>query len=492
MSSDYSEMLLHCDEVAEIQAAQFGHRTLNMRAAKLIKAMSKNHQVDSINSTFNGHADTQAAYRFFNNKKVSAQVLIGAHQEQILLRSQKQKRILLAQDTSELDYTKNTTLEGSGAIALSKSNRKGFFLHAHYVMDANHVPLGVWDLDFGTFDAEEIGKKDQRRHLPIEEKTSYRWLEGYRKACDLQAKTPDTEVLSLADREGDIFEIYTEHQARLARGERPAGFIIRAKENRALLDNKTHQDIAAGYLLEQDPLHEPLGSIKVELRSQKKIARKHGKKTAYQREAREATLEVRAYPVTPRPPKRVGKKLPILKLWLVTAKERHHPEDQPPIDWTLITNKPIATLAEATEVIADYNGRWGIEVFFRTLKTGCKVEKLRLKKSSALQASIALYSIIAWRLNFLVEHSRRNGNQPCSRYFSKEEWESTLAIITKQPPPEEPVSLREFIEEVAILGGYLGRKSDPPPGPQALWQGLQKVFNYAEAWLAFQSLQSST
>lgn len=489
MSSHHSEKSPHCDEAVEIQTAQFGNRKLNARAAKLVKKMSENHQVDSINSTFTGHADTQAAYRFFNNEKVSAGILIEAHQEQILLRCQGQDRILIAQDTSELDYTRNTTLEGSGAIALSqKSHRKGFFLHAHYVMDANHIPLGIWGLDFGTFDAEDIGKKNERRHLPIEEKKSFRWLQGYRKACDLQGKLPHSEVLSLSDREGDIFEVYTEYQTRLERGERPAGFIIRAKENRALLDNETHKDIA-GYLLEQDQHHESLGIIKVELRSQKKVARSNGTKTPYQREAREATLEVRAYPVTPRPPKRVGKKLPVLKLWLVTAKEMNAPEGQPPIEWTLVTNKAIATLEEAAEAIEDYHGRWGIEVFFRTLKTGCKVEKLRLKKAAALQASIALYGIIAWRLNFLVEHTRRNGDEPCSHYFSTEEWESTLAVARKQPPPSEPISLREFINEVAGLGGYLGRKSDPPPGPQALWQGLQKVFNYAEAWRAFKTLQ---
>jgi hypothetical protein len=33
---------------------------------------------------------------------------------------------------------------------------------------------------------------------------------------------------------------------------------------------------------------------------------------------------------------------------------------------------------------------------------------------------------------------------------------------------------------VAIFGGYLARKSDPPPGPERLWKGLVALHHYTE------------
>lgn len=471
-----------CDEIRD---ARFGNRKLNARAAKVLAQMNQDPQKTSINSTFAGWADTQAAYRFLSNEKTSSEILIEAHRLQILKRCEQQDRLLLVQDTTELDYSDNSTLRGAGVIADNrKCGRTGFFLHAHYLLNTDHVPLGIWGLDFESRDPGQVGQYKARKKLPIEEKTSFRWLFGYRLACDIQSKLPGKQVVSLADREGDIFEIYAEHAERLGRGERPADFVIRAKENRALLDNETHEEIE-GHLFDQDRHHEALGTITFDVPTREKILREKGKNTRYERQARRVTQEVRAYQVTFRPPFRRGKKLPVLKLWIITAKEVSPPAGEPPIEWRIVTSIPARTLAQAHGIIRDYCGRWQIEVFFRTLKTGCRIEQLRLKTASAIQVCTALYGIIAWRLNFLVEHARLHGEEPCDRYFSDEEWESTLVIAKKAKHPVRPPSLGEFMGVVAGLGGYLGRKSDPPPGVQAIWQGLQKVYGYAEAWHAF-------
>ncbi len=43
-----------------------------------------------------------------------------------------------------------------------------------------------------------------------------------------------------------------------------------------------------------------------------------------------------------------------------------------------------------------------IEVFFKILKSGCKVEDLQLEKLERLEPALAFYQIIAWRVLYLT------------------------------------------------------------------------------------------
>ena len=61
-------------------------------------------------------------------------------------------------------------------------------------------------------DPEDYHKNDQRKTKPIEAKESYRWLLGYRRACTVAAAVPGTQIISISDREGDIYECFVEAQ----------------------------------------------------------------------------------------------------------------------------------------------------------------------------------------------------------------------------------------------------------------------------------------
>lgn len=467
------------------------------RAAKVLSHMERAPD-KSINSTFNGAIDTQAAYRFFENDNVSAKAMIDAHRTPTIQRCEAHDLLLLAQDTSELDFTSNTTLKGAGIITQNKnSHRTGFFLHARYLLSGTHVPLGIWGMDFGVRDPKDRGQAKARENLPIEEKASFRWLAGYREACELQTRFPEKQVVSLADRESDIYEIYLEHFERREGGKAASDFVVRAKENRRLLKKDPQSgkpEKAVSYLFDEDRHHASLGRISFEVPTRTKTFRPKGTtiNKTYLRKARTVTQEVRAYQVILNPPYRFGKRLPPLSIWVVSAKEIDPPEGEPPIKWVLLTSIEIETLEQAQKVIGHYLGRWQIEVFFRTLKTGCRIEQILLKKAQALQACIALYGIVAWRLNYLTEHARVSGESPCCEYFSEEEWRSTLLMSEPGRRDHEPISLKDFMIKVAVLGGYANRKSDPPPGTQAIWQGLQKVFHYAGIWKAIHSQIPST
>ena len=136
----------------EISSVILGDRRLVARAAKVISHMERAPD-KSLNSTFNGAIDTQAAYRFFENENVSAKAMIEAHRPPTIGRCEAHDLLLLAQDTSELDFSSNTTLKGAGIISQNQnSHRTGFFLHARYLLGGNHVPLGIWGMDFGVRD----------------------------------------------------------------------------------------------------------------------------------------------------------------------------------------------------------------------------------------------------------------------------------------------------------------------------------------------------
>ena len=48
-----------------------------------------------------------------------------------------------------------------------------------------------------------------------------------------------------------------------------------------------------------------------------------------------------------------------------------------------------------------------------------------------------------------------------------------MPMLKKKLPP--PVKVNEAVRIVANIGGYLGRKNDPPPGHQLLWQGYREL-----------------
>ena len=48
---------------------------------------------------------------------------------------------------------------------------------------------------------------------------------------------------------------------------------------------------------------------------------------------------------------------------------------------------------------------------------------------------------------------------------------------------DPPTQLGEAIQLVASLGGYLGRKNDPPPGHQIIWKGYAHLQILREGYL---------
>jgi hypothetical protein len=172
----------------------------------------------------------------------------------------------------------------------------------------------------------------------------------------------------------------------------------------------------------------------------------------------------------------------------ILAREEAPPAGEKPIEWRLLTNEPITALDEAVLRVAWYRRRWLVEIFFRIVKSGCRVEALQLATVERLERALAIYLVIAWRILYLMTLGRDCPHLPCEVAFAPEEWQAAWVVAKRQPPPETPPPLGEMIRLVAGFGGFLGRKGDGHPDPKALWEGLLKLMAYVEAFQAVQEV----
>ena len=157
----------------------------------------------------------------------------------------------------------------------------------------------------------------------------------------------------------------------------------------------------------------------------------------------------------------------------------HPPEGRPPVFWKLITNLPVETHADAINKLEWYALRWKIETFFRTLKTGCRIEELRLATADRLANCIALCCVVAWRVSWLTMLSREATEAEPAAVFTDAE-RHLLEQATPERKREAPRNLDFYIRAVARLGGYLDRACDSPPGTTVIWRGFSRLADLVE------------
>ncbi|NQV25159.1 MAG: hypothetical protein HQ518_12415 [Rhodopirellula sp.] len=159
---------------------------MNQRSRQVMEAFSVDPQA-SINGSFARWEDTLAAYRLFDNPAVTPEAILQPHYQATRERIGEHPVVLIVQDTTELDFTRHPP---RGAGCLNKLDRFGLYDHTHLAVTPDGLPLGVVGTHVFDRSAESLGKTLQRRGLPIEEKESYRWLQGYRLAWAATTTAP--------------------------------------------------------------------------------------------------------------------------------------------------------------------------------------------------------------------------------------------------------------------------------------------------------------
>lgn len=406
------------------------------------------------------HAKTKAAYRFFSNERVNMDEVIRGHVESTVERIKAHDIVLAVQDTTSLNYTTHPAMQGLGPINTTQNSSVGLMLHDTMAFTPQGTPLGLLDVQCWARDTGDRGKRYRRKRLPIEQKESMKWLKSYRAVHEVQNICPQTMLISVGDRESDIYELFLESVKN------PNGpkLLVRCERSRK---RKTETDF-----LWEEMGRQPIAGIQVV-----HVPRKGS------RAARDAKLQVRYAQVKLKSP--YGKGYPPIAVWMVYAQEADYPKEiKSPLEWMLLTTVDVHTFTQACERLAWYARRWGIEVYHRTLKSGCRIEDRRLETAESLESCLAIDMVVAWRIFHLTKLGREVPNSPCTIFFKEGEWKALHVFINKTPdiPSKEP-TLFEAVRMVASLGGFLNRKGDGYPGTMVLWRGLQRLEDITATYL---------
>ncbi|MHB8416250.1 MAG: IS4 family transposase [Acidiferrobacteraceae bacterium] len=453
----------------EFARADLGDKRLDRRLVRTAELLAKAPSAP-ISEACGTWASTQASYRLFNNPKASPAKILEPHWKATAERmSGCGGPVLVMQDTVFFSYGKHVKTRGLGPIGKSNAaHDRGLVMHNALAFTTSGVALGIVSQSTwarGEIPAEDYQEKIERLQVtPIEEKESSKWLISLKETLE---RTPaDVQVVTLADRESDIFEFLT--QAKELR----AKYVIRARTDRKLVPEES-----AGCTRMLDALSDApvLGSLAVEVPG-------NGS-----RKARVASIEVRVAQVTIQPPQRRGAHAKAsgsdepVTVTLVGATEQSPPEGCESISWVLLTNLPVQDFESATEKVRWYARRWGIEVWHRVLKSGCKVEDCMLEEAERLKRYLTLFSIIGVRLMHVTYLARVQPDVPATEVFSVEEVNALHIRMTKALPPASPApTLREMVRMLGKLGGHLGRKCDGEPGVTVLWRGWTSLYETVE------------
>jgi hypothetical protein len=415
---------------------------------------------------------------------VEAEAMLGAHRVAMLERARSQRVVLAVQDTTALNFSAHPRTAGLGPIGKNQDKTIGLLLHSTLVLAEDGQALGILERQLTARDPKRFKAEpaSARNRKPVEQKESIKWLRSLEATVRAAHGLPQTLWLNIADREADSYDLFwrwMELRADVAQhaGAARVELLVRCKHNRAL---SASQERLFGHLAKQTVVGH----------HQFTVPRQPGRKK------RTARLSVRMVEVSLPPPVdqvKYQKHFTPLRLWAIQALEEEPPEGEAPICWRLLSTLPLEDGATAILQVQRYSRRWEIELFHKTLKSGCRVEARQLENAQRLGRCLVLDMIVAWRVQALSKAGRgEHADQPVSQWLEIHEWQALWCYIHQQTrAPETPPSTFQAMRWVAQLGGFLGRRQDGHPGAMTLWRGLQRLEGFACAYLLFSTPQKN-
>jgi len=430
----------------------------------------------------------KALYRLLERDEITWDSLIQTHGTNSIRRVARrgEQVVLNVQDTSSLNFQTHSKLEGQGPIGSSKK-ATGFHLHATALVGADSgIFHGILGAKIYARDAQKRSKqtKGTRNRERIEDKESYRWIESMKMSIDCRESLQGIarkeekaapQVVNVGDREADIYELLCEAQNHKEQG---VHLLVRSKHNRKLEAPEDGQSKLWDTLAKQ----KKCGKVTIRVPRSKGIRE------------REAVCEIRFKKLTLAVPAHKEKYLGAEQTITLTAIElveieREGKEESKAIHWKLLTTWPVESLEEARRMVRWYANRWNIEVFFRVLKTGCRVERRQFGSIATLWPMIVLDLITAGYVMGLTSTAQAQPLVLASDFFSIGSLEALGAFYGEKKEKMAKINLQDAVKMVSRLGGHLGRKGDGPPGAEVLWRGTTKLTHITEAWEIFESRQ---
>ncbi len=339
----------------------------------------------------------------------------------------------------------------------------GHSLVAHPTIAVEAESGALLGLAYGEILPRAGGLKASRKARSFDDKQSRRWLNGTEAAACLVAAGA-AQVTVVADREGDIYEIF-------ARKPEGVELLIRAAQDRTLAADEGRLFAA---LAEQPEA----GRFTVTLAA------------APGRKARTARLAVRFCPVSlKRPASRpaAGGLPEAVPVFLVEAREIDPPAGAAAVHWRLLTTHRIESFEQACWLAGLYRKRWVIEQLFRTIKSkGFDIERVSMAEAPfeklAATALVAGVSCLQ-----LVQDRDGLAKRPLQDVFESVDQPALEALSTelqgntekqKNPHPKGSLAFASWV--CARLGGwtcYYGK-----PGPVVMLRGLYQFRAIQHGW----------
>jgi hypothetical protein len=462
----------------EMGLIDLGDKRLNDRLVSLCDRFSESPE-SPINQACKDWAETKAAYRFFQNHGVEAARILETHRKKTAERAKPFKTILALQDTSYFIYTSHTKTKGLSAMSLKKGKHvekifsNGLVMHACLAVTTEGLPLGLLDQNIFKRKLRSAERRRLADVTPIEEKESYHWLEALK---NTHAIMGDTQVVTVCDREADMYGLF-ELSERLK-----SPVLVRANVDRGINKKSRYaeKDVVRLWSFMRD---RPIAGTKtIEIPERK--ATPHAKA----RTARTATLNIKFGAFVFNPPRNniaYRHSQPTnLAMYAVYAYEVNPPENEDAVEWMLLTNLPVTNFAEACEKVQWYCLRWRIEMYFKVLKSGFKVEDCRLATADRLIRYLTVMSVVAWRLFMITLIARTAPDTLCTEFLADHEWKVLFRCVNKGSSlPTSAPTIGKVVVWIARLGGFLARKSDGMPGTITLWRGWKRLTDLTEGWV---------
>jgi Transposase DNA-binding len=187
----------------ELRSVKLGDRRLNRRLAVLVESLAARPEA-SVPQAAGSWTAAKAAYRFWDNDRVSPEAILAAHRDSVCARLPEIGPILAVQDTTALDWTTHPATSGLGYLA----NRRKVGLLAHSVLaaDLDGVLLGLLHQHVWARDHDELGRRELRNLVPTAEKETRRWIDALR--ATEAALPPGAVVVTVADRKADFYDLF--------------------------------------------------------------------------------------------------------------------------------------------------------------------------------------------------------------------------------------------------------------------------------------------
>jgi hypothetical protein len=443
-------------------SVRLGDQRRTERAVKMAQAIAHD-PAASLPAQMQGEAALQAAYRFLQTPDVSYEKLIQPHLSQTREAMGKPERVLLIQDTTEVDYQQHPTTTGLGPIG--NGTHQGYLLQSVLaVVPSTREVLGLAHQE--PFLRQPAPKGETKWQRTQRERESQVWE---RSVQAIGAPPAGVQWIHVGDRYSDMFPFLSLCQ------QQHCDFVVRAAQDRCVdllveqadapVPTRSHHTRRPEQPCEPRALHlfEVVGGWAAQGKRDLQL------EATKQSKARVAHVlisygSLRLLP--PRSPQRADRHP--LVVWVVRVWEPEPPEGVEALEWVLLSSVPTESVEQAWERVDWYRSRWIVEDYHQGLKTGCRIEQRQLQSYEGLRRLLGLLAPSAVRLLQLRAAARQTPEQPASQVLPADVVQ-VVAVLAQVPAAQ--LTAQQCWYTIARYGGYLARRRDGPPGWKTLWKG---------------------